>query len=129
VTVQRAQKASDDQRPGLADVVGMSLEDAYQEVFRAVGDPTRLRILLLVAQEAEYPCTRLESTLQISKSTVSYHVKILRDAGLISVRKDGRFYHYRLRREATDFFLPGFLERCRDQHGETIDWAPPATEG
>jgi len=64
----------------------------------------------MIAETDELPCTRLDDALPISKSTISYHIKVLYHAGLISVRKDGRFYHYRLRREAFGTFLPGFLD-------------------
>ena len=41
----------------------------------------------------------LEQTLPVSKPTISYHTKILQQAGLLSVRKEGRNYFYALRRE------------------------------
>jgi ArsR family transcriptional regulator, arsenate/arsenite/antimonite-responsive transcriptional repressor len=87
-----------------------TLDETYSEIFAALSEPVRIRIIRMIAETDELPCTRLDDTLPISKSTISYHIKVLYHAGLISVRKDGRFYHYRLRREAFGKFLPGFLD-------------------
>lgn len=89
-----------------------SLAEAYIEVFQAVSDINRLRILALIASNPDdYPCTDLEQYLSLSKSTISYHIKILSRAGLLQVRKDGRNYRYTLRRQIMEFFLPGFEEK------------------
>jgi DNA-binding transcriptional ArsR family regulator len=69
------------------------------EVFKALGDPIRWKIVQQMAQVGELPCSTLEETLPISKPTISYHTKILAHAGLISVRKQGRSLFYTLRRD------------------------------
>jgi DNA-binding transcriptional ArsR family regulator len=69
------------------------------EVFKALGDPIRWSIIQQVAQADELACSLLEDTLPVSKPTISYHTKILTQAGLIEVRKRGRNYFYCLRRD------------------------------
>jgi DNA-binding transcriptional ArsR family regulator len=69
------------------------------EVFRALSDPIRWSIIAQMAQVDELACITLESTLPVSKPTISYHTKILQNAGLISTRKAGRNYYYSLRRD------------------------------
>src|SRR5260221_4642599 len=69
------------------------------EVFRAIGDPVRWSITAQLAAVDELPCADLEQTLPVSKPTISYHAKILQQAGLLSVRKEGRNYFYALRRD------------------------------
>jgi DNA-binding transcriptional ArsR family regulator len=69
------------------------------EVFKALGDPIRWSIIQQVAAEDELACSLLEDTLPVSKPTISYHTKILTQAGLIEVRKRGRNYFYCLRRD------------------------------
>ncbi|MCW2905426.1 MAG: putative ArsR family transcriptional regulator [Actinomycetia bacterium] len=69
------------------------------DVFKALGDPIRWNIVQQMAEVAELPCSTLEETLPISKPTISYHTKILVQAGLISVRKQGRSLFYTLRRD------------------------------
>src|ERR1700743_1720423 len=76
-----------------------SSRDAPIEVFRAIGDPVRWSILAQLAAVDELPCAELEQTLPVTKPTISYHAKILQQAGLLSVRKEGRNYFYALRRD------------------------------
>ena len=83
----------------------------YLGIFEALCEPIRMQIVRQIASVEELPCTTLDATLPISKPTISYHVKILSQAQLISVRKEGRYYHYRLRREVFEYFLPTFLDR------------------
>lgn len=70
------------------------------EVFKALSDPMRWKIVQqLAAEEGEYPCSLLEATVPVSKPTISYHTKLLAQAGLIDTRKRGRKYYYVLRRD------------------------------
>lgn len=69
------------------------------EIFKALGDPIRWKIIQQMAAVDELACSTLEDTLPVSKPTISYHTKILTQAGLIDTRKEGRNYYYTLRRE------------------------------
>jgi DNA-binding transcriptional ArsR family regulator len=69
------------------------------EVFKALSDPIRWNIVQQVAQEDEFACSILEETLPVSKPTISYHTKVLIQAGVIAVHKRGRNYFYSLRRD------------------------------
>lgn len=91
--------------------VDKSQQDHYLDIFRAMSEPLRAQIISMIAETDELGCTVLEEALPVSKSTISYHIKILSRAGLIDVRKEGRFYFYRLRRHVFDFYLPAYLER------------------
>ena len=57
---------------------------------RALGDVMRLRIIRRVADEREVSVTELADKLIISQPLASWHLRILRRAGIISTRKDGR---------------------------------------
>jgi ArsR family transcriptional regulator len=57
---------------------------------RALGDVMRLRILQRLAGEAEVSVSDLASGLVISQPLASWHLRILRRAGILSTRKDGR---------------------------------------
>ncbi|WP_344135552.1 metalloregulator ArsR/SmtB family transcription factor [Saccharopolyspora halophila] len=78
---------------------------------KALGDQTRLDMIRRMASQSEYPCTSLEHELPVGKSTISYHVKILNHAGLVSVRKKGRHYFYTLHRDVIEFYTPDLLDR------------------
>ncbi len=79
------------------------------QVFRALGDPIRLSIVRQIAASQELACSVLEDTLPVSKPTISYHTKILRQAGIIDVRKHGRNFFYSLRGETLDGLVDELL--------------------
>jgi DNA-binding transcriptional ArsR family regulator len=88
----------------------LTVENPPTEVFRALSDPIRWSIIVQMAQVDELACITLESTLPVSKPTISYHTKILQNAGLISTRKAGRNYYYSLRRDVIRDLLDGLWE-------------------
>jgi ArsR family transcriptional regulator, arsenate/arsenite/antimonite-responsive transcriptional repressor len=90
--------------------------DRYAAIFGALSEPTRLDILLRIAGREELGCAILDDTLPISKSTISYHIKILYQAGLVEVRKDGRHYFYRARHDLLEAAAPGLLKRLLTAH-------------
>jgi ArsR family transcriptional regulator len=61
--------------------------------FRALGDETRLRILEQLAA-GERSVTDLMALVEIGQSLMSHHLRILREAGLVIDRRDGRWIHY-----------------------------------
>lgn len=66
---------------------------ADAKVFKAFCDPNRLQILELLRSGEKCSCVLLDS-LQISQSTLSYHMKILCDSGVVVGRADGKWTHY-----------------------------------
>ena len=72
--------------------------EAMAPVVAALGDPVRLRIVsMLLAAPDGYACgCDLEHPLGLSQPTVSHHLKVLREAGLVAGEKRGRWVHYRV---------------------------------
>ncbi len=68
------------------------------EVLKALADPVRWQIVCQMAMVDELARNTLEDTLPVSKPTISYHTKLLIQAGLVDVRKEGRNSYYTLRR-------------------------------
>jgi ArsR family transcriptional regulator len=64
-------------------------------LFRALADPTRLRLLNLIADREICVCYFVE-ILQISQPKVSRHLAYLRRAGIVASRREGKWMHYRL---------------------------------
>jgi ArsR family transcriptional regulator len=64
----------------------------------ALGDPVRLRIvsLLAAAPDGSACGCELESPLGLSQPTVSHHLRILREAGLVTGHREGRWVHYQV---------------------------------
>ncbi|MBH0119245.1 helix-turn-helix transcriptional regulator [Rhodococcus sp. CX] len=73
--------------------------DELVDTLKALADPVRMDLLRRIAAVDEMACTDLVEESHVSASTVSYHVKALRTAGLVQVRKDGRNFHYTYRPE------------------------------
>lgn len=67
------------------------------DFFAALADPTRLRLLALV-QDREVCVCYLQEVLGTSQPKVSRHLAYLRQAGLVTARRDGKWMHYRLRK-------------------------------
>ena len=65
-----------------------------QKIFRTLGDPTRVRILV-VLERAELAVQELMDVLDLAQSRVSRHLGILREAGLVRDRREGTFALYR----------------------------------
>lgn len=75
------------------------MED-LSEVFKALGDPTRLRILQMLAENGEVCVCKIQEVLEMGQSAVSHHMAALRHAGLVSGRREGQWIHYRINEEA-----------------------------
>ncbi len=67
-------------------------------VIAALADPVRLRILSILMASPDGSCCGcdLEDPLALSQPTISHHLKVLREAGLVSGRREGRWVHYRV---------------------------------
>jgi len=66
------------------------------DVYSAIADPTRRAMLRRLAEEGEKTVTDLLAPFSISQPAVSKHLRILRDAGLVRSRKEGRMRLYQL---------------------------------
>ena len=80
-------------------------------LFKSLSDPTRLRLLNLLADEQVCVCD-LHGTLGLDQPKVSRHLAHLRRAGLVEVERDGKWMHYRLARPG-DPLVRNVLEGLR----------------
>jgi len=71
---------------------------------KALADPTRFRILQAIANTQERCCGDLARDFPITQATVSQHLKVLTDAGLVEPRRQGQFNYYRMRRDVFDAY-------------------------
>ncbi|GGO42131.1 transcriptional regulator [Streptomyces lasiicapitis] len=74
------------------------------KVFKALGDPVRLRLLSMIASRAggEICVCDLTPAFDLSQPTISHHLKLLKQAGLIDSERRGTWVYYRLLPEMTD---------------------------
>lgn len=91
------------------------------ERFQAIAEETRFEIVRLLAGGERCVC-ELQDELDAAQSRLSFHLKKLKDAGVISDRRDGRWVYYAL--------VPEALEQMRSFLGEVKDeccaWDPGA---
>lgn len=69
--------------------------DGIGQGFRAIADPLRLQIIELLRTEEICVCDLCER-LGVAQSKLSFHLKTLKDAKLVTARQDGRWMYYRL---------------------------------
>lgn len=79
-------------------------------ILLAMGDPHRLAMLKILADGGWHPCSSGDWATGLHKSTISHHVKVLRDAGLLEDRQHNRAKHAMLRRAAVEAKFPGLLD-------------------
>lgn len=72
-----------------------SRTDRAIELFHALSDETRLEIIELLRKGERCVC-ELTDTLDAAQSRLSFHLRVLKDAGIVRDRKDGRWVHYEL---------------------------------
>ena len=70
--------------------------------FKALADPTRVAIINCLSAADEVCVCNLTETFDLSQPTVSHHLKILREAGLVESQRRGTWAYYRLVPEAID---------------------------
>ncbi|MGN0292115.1 MAG: ArsR/SmtB family transcription factor [Lachnospiraceae bacterium] len=68
-------------------------------MFKALADENRIQILKLLKEGEKCACHILEE-MNVSQPTLSHHMKILCDAGIVTGRKEGKWMHYSISKEA-----------------------------
>ena len=76
-------------------------EKRLAEIFKAFCDENRIRILRLLLSGEKCACKLLEE-IDISQPTLSHHMKILCDSGIVNARKEGKWTHYSISQEGIE---------------------------
>jgi ArsR family transcriptional regulator len=85
---------------------------ARTEVLKAIGDPTRMEILEMLSPQIRCNC-HFQEHLDLAPNLLSYHLKVLREAGLIEGTKRGRWVDYALAPGAADLVSSALPEGLR----------------
>jgi ArsR family transcriptional regulator len=67
-----------------------------EQLFNLLSDSTRLRSLMIIREEQEACVCELTFTLEESQPKVSRHLALMRDAGIVTARREGTWMHYRI---------------------------------
>lgn len=110
------------------------LEKDLVQVFKLLSDETRLRVLMYLTREGELHVTALCDKLNQSQPAVSHHLALLRVAGLIEARRDGKHNYYsvktshfqRLMHEIFNNLVTGETDEVRFDDF-TLNYAPDFT--
>lgn len=92
----------------------------FQQSFKALSDPVRREILRLLRQ-GPMPAGEIAAQFQLSGGTVSHHLSILRDAGLVLDDKQGKFIYYELNMSVVEeiiAWMTGLKEDVQDEKNE-----------
>ena len=84
---------------------------ADTDIFRALADPTRRAVFERLVK-AEKTVSELRADMPVSQPAISQHLAVLRDAGLVTERREGRFSYYRIAPQALTP-LADWVERYR----------------
>jgi ArsR family transcriptional regulator len=77
-----------------------------EKIAKALGDVNRLRMLQLVARHGgSGACSAIQDCVKLAQPSVSHHIKILIEAGLLEAEKEGRHYSYRLQQPTLQAYL------------------------
>lgn len=78
--------------------------EQIEKISKALGDETRLRIFEAISRGKQMSCGEIVSMRGITPATVSHHLKILSEAGLITCRRNGQFVYSKAVPEAIEEF-------------------------
>jgi ArsR family transcriptional regulator len=102
-------------------IMEKKLYEMQAELCKTLSNPKRLEILDILKDEKEISVNKLAEKLEIPKANTSQHLAVLRQAGVVSTRKDGINVYYSLRShkisEACSLTRQILLERLEDQVG------------
>ena len=94
------------------------MNSEYMRVFKAFADENRVRVLELLCEGEQCACVLLDD-LNIKQPTLSHHMKILCDSGLVVSRRDGRWNYYSIN-DSGCAYASKLLNTLRDKKMSSI---------
>ena len=94
-------------KPSARGPVGKKLRPVplkpYAKIFRALGDETRMEMIaLLAAADGELCVCEIEAHFDLAQPTISHHLRLLREAGIVTSERRGAWVHYALDRDTVE---------------------------
>ena len=87
--------------------------DDFLRIAKALADARRLAILERIAARGDAACQHLCEAFPVTQPTMSHHLRLLTEVGLIEMRRDGQYAHYRLRTEVVEAYVATLETRLR----------------
>ncbi len=86
--------------------------ETFETVSKAIADPSRVRVLKLL-EGGELCVCQIATVLDLAAATTSKHLAVLKTAGLLQQRRDGKWAYYRLAERTLNAYAPSFLALVR----------------
>lgn len=86
-------------------------DSQFTRVAKALADPRRFEIFKVIAAVREMSCGAITERFPIGQSTVSHHLKVLADAGLVDVRREGQNGYFMAKAEVLDTYVETLRRR------------------
>ncbi len=80
------------------------------KIFKALGDGNRYNILKMLVEKGELSCADFDGKFELTKPAMSHHYRILENAGLIDVRKNGLHFYMKANLKLLERFVPRFTK-------------------
>jgi ArsR family transcriptional regulator len=87
--------------------------DDFLRIAKALADARRLAILERIAAQGDAACQHLCEVFPVTQPTMSHHLRLLAEVGLIEMRRDGQYAYYRLRSEVVQAYVATLETRMR----------------
>jgi len=84
-----------------------------EKISKALADETRLKIFAAISAKRRMNCGEIVSLQGVTPATVSHHLKILNEAGLVQCRKEGQFVYSRSTPETLEAYIAALRELAR----------------
>jgi ArsR family transcriptional regulator len=76
--------------------------EVSSEILRALAHPLRIKILGFIDQHDELNVNKIYNTLRLEQSITSQHLRIMRNAGIVHAKRDGKYMHYSINYDKID---------------------------
>jgi len=83
---------------------GLVINMNHVQIFKALSDSTRLEIVLMLSNTEKMCACKILEKFEITQPTLSHHMKILSECGLVNTQKVGKWSHYSLNHDAITNF-------------------------
>ncbi|SOC44162.1 ArsR/SmtB family transcription factor [Ureibacillus acetophenoni] len=85
-------------------------EEQLVKVYKALGEPTRLKLVKALVSAPQMACQDIAEKLDIqANSTLTHHLKLLTDCGLLVVEKEGTYRYYSLQKDVLKKYAPTLI--------------------
>jgi len=89
------------------------MEDSrqFEKISKALADPRRVEVFEMISQYGEISCGNIAKKFPVKQSTISHHLRILVESGLVDVRREGQFGYFSPRKDVIESYINELRKR------------------